>query len=519
MLRQYPDVGTANAKLAMRKAITGISLIRATKAGDLDMATMLNRALGNPDSGVVGNTGLSKLAEAYDASDLTELQLDRRLQTELNGLSLNEKSNKSVSDMSYDKKLLLIRELAKVSTEYQEFAKQANITQPDLVKLINDSVSKLITAVSSGKAIPSVPITPSKTPSSSSSSSSSTSSTSSSSSSRSTLTSKIINPPIPSSTTIPALQYVDAFNELNKAYASGFHSDYSDVLITFRSIGDSIPSQPDWRRLNMMTMVSPSTLKQWYDWRTSGTSSASSSSIRMINPVIPTGAPVSNMKVYQALNTEFSKGFPLKYEDLEKMVLNGASWQKVQGEHIDKTRLTNWFRWRLSVYKPKPVTSLIPPAVIGKGVNLKLSFGNFLIDRKKLMKHNILSITYPSGQKVKGFPNVQISDNLKKIFTKQKVNTKKMVLSPTERQFLHDLTTRSDADVSQSKRTVMGKSSYDEVAHMKDRLNILTGQLDGGNDNPAINDEIGSIITKLVEMGKIKRSEASEFMKTFVTNV
>jgi len=154
----------------------------------------------------------------------------------------------------------------------------------------------------------------------------------------------------------------------------------------------------------------------------------------------------------------------------------------------------------------------------GKGLNNKLKFGNFLIDAKKL-KHNVLSITNKAGHKVKGFPNVEISDNFKKVFTKQKVNSKKLVLSENERAYLQHLLQKSDAELSKSKTTVMGQPvAYmsDDVKELKDRLNVLIGELDANNDSPAIKDEISQIITRLVQKGKINREQAAEFMKTFV---
>jgi polyhydroxyalkanoate synthesis regulator phasin len=166
-----------------------------------------------------------------------------------------------------------------------------------------------------------------------------------------------------------------------------------------------------------------------------------------------------------------------------------------------------------------PASPAFPSFKKGEGLSTdKLKFGNFLIDVKKL-KHNVLSITNKAGHKVKGFPNVEISDNFKKVFTKQKVNSKKLVLSENERAYLQHLLQKSDAELSKSKSTVMGQPvAYmsDDVKELKDRLNILIGELDANNDSPAIKDEISQIITRLVQKNKINREQAAEFMKTFV---
>jgi polyhydroxyalkanoate synthesis regulator phasin len=69
------------------------------------------------------------------------------------------------------------------------------------------------------------------------------------------------------------------------------------------------------------------------------------------------------------------------------------------------------------------------------------------------------------------------------------------------------------------KNKVLNDGSVNEISLMKNRLNILMGEIDAGNDNPKIRDEIGSIVTHLVELGKISRDQAKEFISSFVANV
>jgi hypothetical protein len=155
----------------------------------------------------------------------------------------------------------------------------------------------------------------------------------------------------------------------------------------------------------------------------------------------------------------------------------------------------------------------------GHGFKGKLKFGNYLIDAKKLKK-NILSISYQNGSKVPGFPNVKISDTLKKVFMKQKVNTKKLNLTDNEKRFLHKLMEKSDAEVSNSKRRLMGPAPASvDVNALKDRLDILIGSIDAGNNNPAIKDEIGQTMTTFVQANIIPREQASAFMKEYVENI
>ena len=46
---------------------------------------------------------------------------------------------------------------------------------------------------------------------------------------------------------------------------------------------------------------------------------------------------------------------------------------------------------------------------------IKLQIGKYVIDFPKLKKENILSISYPNNnKKVNGFPNLKVSDSVKK---------------------------------------------------------------------------------------------------------
>lgn len=163
--------------------------------------------------------------------------------------------------------------------------------------------------------------------------------------------------------------------------------------------------------------------------------------------------------------------------------------------------------------KKKAVSSsgaTTPISASGKGID-KISFGNYLIDHHKL-KNNVLSITYRNGQKIAGIRNTKISNDMKKMFLNQKINTKKVMLNDSEKMFLNQLLHKSKANITKSKQKLIENIGMSNVLDLKDRLNILLGEKDAGNNSTAIDGEIKDIIEKLLYMGKITRKQATSFM-------
>jgi len=158
---------------------------------------------------------------------------------------------------------------------------------------------------------------------------------------------------------------------------------------------------------------------------------------------------------------------------------------------------------------------IVPGLKITKtGQGLKLGFGKFLIDITKLKKHNILSITYLNKTKVPGFPNVQVSDNLKNVILKKQVNTKKVNLTNTEKLFLQKLIKKADADIGKSKQTAISGADMGTVDELKEELELLMGHISAGNDNPQVLRELMQNLQKLVMLGAITQKQAKALLKT-----
>jgi hypothetical protein len=79
----------------------------------------------------------------------------------------------------------------------------------------------------------------------------------------------------------------------------------------------------------------------------------------------------------------------------------------------------------LGKYNTRIKSIISQPEVLGmKGSGFKkLHYGKYLIDKPKLNK-NVLSITYPNGKKVNGYPNMKVSDSVKKVLQNGKINKK-----------------------------------------------------------------------------------------------
>jgi hypothetical protein len=187
---------------------------------------------------------------------------------------------------------------------------------------------------------------------------------------------------------------------------------------------------------------------------------------------------------------------------------------KEAGLWINESGLVNYSPFSSSSLSRQNVpVALINISGAGKKEKLlKIPFGRYLIDAKKLKK-NILSITDKDKKKIHGLNNAVISDNLKKFFTKQKINSKKVNLTETEKIFLSNLLDRSEATFTKSKKQMIQNVGMANVSNIKDRLNLLIGSIDAGNNSPEIRQEVVDILNKLQFLGKLTKKQVNVFLK------
>ncbi len=149
----------------------------------------------------------------------------------------------------------------------------------------------------------------------------------------------------------------------------------------------------------------------------------------------------------------------------------------------------------------------------GQGLkSTKIQFGDLMIDKKKLRK-NILSIQNKKGQKLNKFANIKITNNLKSLFTGSKVNTKRIVLTDPEKIFMNRLLDYANVDLAKSKNKVIsGVSDDNNHLALTNRMNIIIGEMEAGNNNPELLKELKIITHSLLLSGFITKTQAKQLL-------
>jgi len=544
MLSPFVDVQAARLKIAENKMTTKMALERSLKAGNIDDAEMLSKYVQRNDE---SDAKLSALRQTYDKSDkdelvlnrqlqrelskfpynkdieqeltrmtfvekknlFEELQIDNKLRNEMEGLKLNNEDNKNIESLSLGTKKKLLEELPKLADEYKRISIEEGLDGPDLQAVVNDAVKKLIAAMALQSSKPPISQNGLNIP-----------------------MDMLLNSWYP---ILPASSQKNAWIQLQAD-----HPDYVQTGLTKtmflnwfqgRKAGSvSTPATPS------TVAVTPSTPMKGGPNLLLNTPMPSGSSSILFSPAAPSSPLASQfpilsgptmLPVAAAAPSKPAASKPATSKPATSKPTTSKPTTSKPATSKPPVPLAATTRSKAKTATSSSSSSVAPPlaasgpVLAGHGLQkakVKIPFGNFLIDAKKL-KHNVLSITNQAGQKVQGFGNVEISDNLKKVFTKQKVNTKKLVLSEAERVYIQKLLIKSDAEVSKSKQRVIGSPvAYmsDDVKELKDRLEVLVGELDANNDSPLIKDEIGQIMTRLIQKGKINREQAAEYMKAFI---
>ena len=138
----------------------------------------------------------------------------------------------------------------------------------------------------------------------------------------------------------------------------------------------------------------------------------------------------------------------------------------------------------------------------GEGLK-KISYGKYMIDKKKLGK-GVLSISYPNGKKVNGYPNTEVSEGVKRILLNNKIN-KNYDISETEKEFLRKFIGKSEADISKSKEKTLCNMTWE-------RLNVLYGELKAGNTSHVVKNELARIAHHFFKNKKLDKSQYKKIL-------
>ena len=162
-------------------------------------------------------------------------------------------------------------------------------------------------------------------------------------------------------------------------------------------------------------------------------------------------------------------------------------------------------------------------AEIGKGIAHRalpssFVFGRIKIDLNKLFYRNILSITDRKGKKMNGIMNKNVSDNFVEIIFKilENKNITKTDLKNihSERMLYDNLIVQSGIHKSKQIPTTI----EDTAPEMKNRLGLITGEIEAGNSNVALLKELHELVFKMAQINLISRSAATNYYNNIKNN-
>jgi hypothetical protein len=176
---------------------------------------------------------------------------------------------------------------------------------------------------------------------------------------------------------------------------------------------------------------------------------------------------------------------------------------------------------------PEAAEALLPAeeglVAIGGGISHRalpssFVFGRIKIDLNKLFYRNILSITDRKGKKMNGIMNKNVSDNFVEIIFKilENKNITKTDLKNihSERMLYDNLIVQSGIHKSKQIPTTI----EDTAPEMKNRLGLITGEIEAGNSNVALLKELHELVFKMAQINLISRSAATNYYNNIKNN-
>jgi len=141
-------------------------------------------------------------------------------------------------------------------------------------------------------------------------------------------------------------------------------------------------------------------------------------------------------------------------------------------------------------------------------------FGKIKIALNKLFYKNILSARHNNLGRIAGFQNVKVSDEFVAIIMKlirgEKVIKQEIDALQKTEQMLYD-TLLSLANLH--KKAPNNKDST--IRALKERMDLIGGEIDAGNDNKALVKELYNIVHALKNFGVITNKEATKYLSQF----
>jgi hypothetical protein len=147
-----------------------------------------------------------------------------------------------------------------------------------------------------------------------------------------------------------------------------------------------------------------------------------------------------------------------------------------------------------------------------------VAFGKIALDLNKLFYQNILSIKRHNGNKIIGHKNKRVSDNFVDIIMKMfddKPITQSDLRNIKDEQMLYDnLIVQSGLHKLKKIPTNIEQTSE----QMKNRLGLLTGEIEAGNSNKSLLNELHELLFKMVRVHLISKNAAAAYYKNIKDN-
>lgn len=143
-----------------------------------------------------------------------------------------------------------------------------------------------------------------------------------------------------------------------------------------------------------------------------------------------------------------------------------------------------------------------------------IEFGKVKISPRKLYYNNTLVIKHKTGNSLSGLPNTRVSDKFSDIVLgllqgRQPTVSDFKALDVNEKG-LYDALIRTAG----LHKEIENNFENDTKQMMKDRLELLEGQIGAGNDNPAIKKELYGLVHKMAACGMVGYGDGRRYLKS-----
>ncbi len=144
-------------------------------------------------------------------------------------------------------------------------------------------------------------------------------------------------------------------------------------------------------------------------------------------------------------------------------------------------------------------------------------FGERLLINTEKLRQGVLSVIRPSGLKVSNLPNQNLTPALRECF-KDFLDGEPMsthALGEKESEYLKHVFTEARLGKVDPEDLRIAPKAYVTKQNMRDKLMILMGQINGGNDNPKLLKQLSSMVVKLSAKGWLT-DEQRLLLKSFL---